>query len=144
MTARLPDAGTLASRLSGPLAVGTGKINGVVIDASSRQTLWEADSGRAAVPASVTKVVTSSAALAALGASARLTTKVVRRGNRIVLVGGGDPTLSSVAATGYPRFASLPDLAKKTAAALKVAGVGKVVVDYDASLFTGPVLGPGW
>jgi D-alanyl-D-alanine carboxypeptidase/D-alanyl-D-alanine-endopeptidase (penicillin-binding protein 4) len=116
----------------------------VVIDAMSRQTLWEADSGRAAVPASTTKVVTSTAALAALGPSARLTTKVVRKGNRIILVGGGDPTLSSQAATGYPKFASLSDLAKRTATALKAARVTRVTVDYDASLYQGPVLGPGW
>src|SRR4051794_40007715 len=44
----LPDATTLANRLNGPLGTQAGKINGVVIDATSRQTLWEADSGRAA------------------------------------------------------------------------------------------------
>ncbi|GAA3238105.1 hypothetical protein GCM10010468_73470 [Actinocorallia longicatena] len=138
----IPAQATLTAKLNG---LGTAKVTGVVLDAATGRTLYDRGSGTPAVPASTTKIITSTAAMAALGSDARLTTKVVRKGNRIVLVGGGDPTLTSKAVpTGYPRPASLADLAKKTAAALKTAGLKSVPVDYDTSVFQGSRLGPGW
>ncbi|WP_460369352.1 D-alanyl-D-alanine carboxypeptidase/D-alanyl-D-alanine endopeptidase [Actinocorallia lasiicapitis] len=139
---RIPAQTALTSKLNG---IGGAKVTGVVLDAATGRLLYDRGSARPAVPASTTKIITSTAAMAALGPDKRLTTKVVRKGDRIVLVGGGDPTLSSKAPTaGYPRPASLSDLAKKTAVALKAAGVRKVAVDYDSSLYQGSPLGPGW
>jgi D-alanyl-D-alanine carboxypeptidase/D-alanyl-D-alanine-endopeptidase (penicillin-binding protein 4) len=106
--------------------------------------------GRPAVPASTTKVVTSAAALLALGPDHTFDTTVVRAGpRRIVLVGGGDPFLSRApAAAGeeapYPPRADVVTLAGQTAAALRQQGVRRVAVQYDAGLFTGPAESPQW
>ncbi|MCL3820299.1 D-alanyl-D-alanine carboxypeptidase/D-alanyl-D-alanine endopeptidase [Aeromicrobium wangtongii] len=105
----------------------------------------EAD--RAYVPASTTKLLTGFAALATIDPDTRFATSVVRSGDGIVLVGGGDPYL----ATKPPRKgadrvyrADLTTLAKRTAAALKETGTTAVTLGYDASLFTGPDASPGW
>ncbi|MEO3785570.1 D-alanyl-D-alanine carboxypeptidase/D-alanyl-D-alanine-endopeptidase [Actinocorallia sp. B10E7] len=121
------------------------EIIGVVLDGETRQSLFDAGAGRAAVPASTTKIVTSTAVLASLDPAARITTRVVSKDGRLVLVGGGDPTLSSQAEPkGYPRPASVAELARKTADALKANGTTRITVDYDASLYSGSSLGPGW
>lgn len=139
---KIPGA-ALASELASLNDGGT--ITGVVVDAETGRTLFDAGSGRAAVPASTTKIVTSTAALAELGPSATLTTRVVRKGDRLVLVGGGDPLLSSKAkSSAYPRPASVADLAEESARALKAAGITQVTVDYDSFLFDGSAMGPGW
>ncbi|MEO5854284.1 MAG: D-alanyl-D-alanine carboxypeptidase/D-alanyl-D-alanine-endopeptidase [Nocardioides sp.] len=100
-------------------------------------------------PASTTKLLTSIAALAALGPDRVFTTRVVAgRGNRVVLVGGGDPFLASRPAEDselvYPVRADLVGLAGATATALAAEGRSRVRVAYDDSLFTGPVASPRW
>jgi D-alanyl-D-alanine carboxypeptidase/D-alanyl-D-alanine-endopeptidase (penicillin-binding protein 4) len=135
----------LGVQLVGLLGGSAPNINAVVVDAESRRTLFDQRARVAAVPASTTKIVTSAAALSALGPDYRLTTKVVRgQGGGIVLVGGGDPTLGTQSTGGYPAYASLTDLAKRTAAALKAAGTARVRVDYDASLYQGSRTAAGW
>lgn len=108
------------------------------------------------IPASTTKLLTSVAALEALGPDRTFRTTVVDGGTtpagvrRVVLVGGGDPLLVREPTTadgrrpGYPARASLRDLATATAQALLADGVGQVEVAYDAGLFTGPALAPTW
>jgi D-alanyl-D-alanine carboxypeptidase/D-alanyl-D-alanine-endopeptidase (penicillin-binding protein 4) len=65
-----------------------------------------------------------------------------------VLVGGGDPLLSSLspraAAKVYPRPATLDELADETAAALRDRGVRRVSLGYDVSRYTGPADNPTW
>ncbi|MCO6004260.1 D-alanyl-D-alanine carboxypeptidase/D-alanyl-D-alanine-endopeptidase [Actinoallomurus purpureus] len=142
-----PGSGNLASRLDGLMSrAGMGSdLTGTVIDASTGRALYTSNADRSAVPASTTKLVTSTAALAAVGPDHRLTTKAVKGGGGVVLVGGGDSTLTRTAAkNAYPRPASLTDLAKQTAAALKAAGTRSARVDYDVSLFQGRQMGPGW
>jgi D-alanyl-D-alanine carboxypeptidase/D-alanyl-D-alanine-endopeptidase (penicillin-binding protein 4) len=101
-----------------------------------------------AIPASTTKLVTSTAALLALGPDHTFTTSVVAGGpRRVVLVGGGDPFLLSEPAddeTAYPPRADVVTLAKQTAAALEEQGRKRVSVGYDDSLFTGPSAAPTW
>jgi D-alanyl-D-alanine carboxypeptidase/D-alanyl-D-alanine-endopeptidase (penicillin-binding protein 4) len=84
-------------------------------------------------------------ALVALGPSSHLTTRVVRSGTTVTIVGAGDHSLTRRPATlgGVPT-ASLAGLADDTAAALKKAGVTSAQVHYDASLFTGPAVAPSW
>ncbi len=104
-----------------------------------------------AVPASTTKLVTTAAALLALGPDHVFTTQVVpgaRRGE-VVLVGGGDPLLASTPdptpdIRSYPRRADLTTLARQTARRLRSDGVRSVAVRYDDSLFTGPSVNPAW
>lgn len=146
-TAPLPSPGSLAARLTGPLqASGMGaSLSGTVIDATTHKPLFSSHADLPAVPASTTKLTTSTAVLASVGPQHRITTSVVRDGNRVVLVGGGDPTLTTSAPKGaYPRPATLTDLAEQTAKALKAAGVRRVMVDYDISAYAGGTSGPGW
>ena len=91
-----------------------------------------------------------------LGPGARFTTKVVQaaaaghtaRGGpaRIVLVGGGDPTLTAgrPPASDYPHPATLQALAAATARALAAQHRTAVQIGYDTSLYSGPGLAPGW
>jgi D-alanyl-D-alanine carboxypeptidase/D-alanyl-D-alanine-endopeptidase (penicillin-binding protein 4) len=123
----------------------------VVTDAASGTVLFNHDATDAVAPASTAKLAVAVAALTMLGPDHRFDT-AVRQGSRpgeIVLVGGGDPTLAGPAAVGaqspgYPTPASLAELAAKTAAQLHQQGTTTVALGYDASLFVGPQLAPGW
>ena len=123
----------------------------IVTDAASGTVLFNHDATDAVAPASTAKLAVAVAALTMLGPDHRFYTSV-RQGSRpgeIVLVGGGDPTLAGPKAVGaqgpgYPTPASLAELASKTAAALRAEGTTTVTVGYDASLFVGPQLAPGW
>ncbi len=100
-------------------------------------------------PASTAKIVTAVAVLRRLGPAARLTTRVVRgaAAGQVVLVGGGDPTLTAGTGRptgGYPAPARLADLAAGTARALQGAGLRRVTVAVDTFRYTGPTTGPGW
>ena len=101
-----------------------------------------------ATPASTTKVVTTAAALLALGPDHVFTTSVVAGGpRRIVLVGGGDPFLGREkpdADTPYPARADVVTLAQRTATRLRKLGRTRVSIGYDDSLFTGPAANPTW
>jgi serine-type D-Ala-D-Ala carboxypeptidase/endopeptidase (penicillin-binding protein 4) len=122
----------------------------LVADAASGRVLFEHDSADSVPPASTAKLAVAVAALQVLGPDAQLTTRVVQTGqNQVVLVGGGDPTLSGPAAVGpvspgYPTPANFTALAEQTAAGLLAHGTSTVTVGYDASLFTGATLAPGW
>ncbi|MBW8487738.1 D-alanyl-D-alanine carboxypeptidase/D-alanyl-D-alanine endopeptidase [Actinomadura parmotrematis] len=146
---REPAAAALAARLNGLLTGDTGgRTNAVVIDALTRRTLFQQRGDQPATPASTTKLATSVAALAALGPDHRIATRVVQgSGSAIVLVGGGDPTLTArpaQAGAAHPPYASLADLAAQTAKALKAAGVKRTRVDYDVSAYAGPRTAYGW
>ncbi|MEV4438740.1 D-alanyl-D-alanine carboxypeptidase/D-alanyl-D-alanine-endopeptidase [Streptomyces sp. NPDC049577] len=112
-----------------------------VYDAGTGQLLFGADQGTACTPASTIKLATAAAALAALGPDHRIETTVVAGNDGIVLVGGGDPTLTSRPAKGDgPRSASLAELADATARALKDRGTARTKLSYDASRYSGPLL----
>ncbi|RYJ06054.1 MAG: hypothetical protein EON52_08360, partial [Actinomycetales bacterium] len=100
----------------------------------------------ALVPASTTKLLTSFAALTAIDPQHRFATRVVRDGSRLTLVGGGDPYLVRKRAKGAPRVehAQLSVLAARTASALRKAGVEKVSLRHDTSLFSGPAASTAW
>ncbi|GAA4196399.1 D-alanyl-D-alanine carboxypeptidase/D-alanyl-D-alanine-endopeptidase [Streptosporangium oxazolinicum] len=147
----LPAKGTLAQRLTealGDPALG-GSVGAAVLDAETGALLFGSGAATGITPASTTKVVTAVAAMASLGPDARLSTRVVRGSSpgSIILVGGGDPTLASprtAASPVYPRPATLATLASRAAKALKEAGVSKVTVAYDDSLYTGPRTAATW
>lgn len=110
-------------------------LSGVVIDAESDKVVWGHDATTALMPASNTKLATSTAALTVLGPDHRFTTKVVYGDGTLTLVGGGDRTLT----TG-----DLQALAKTAVAGLKSAGLASVKVKVDDSLFPEPTLANGW
>ena len=103
--------------------------------------------GGLVTPASMTKLLTSAAALASLGPDRRFTTRVVAgNGRRVVLVGGGDPFLLSKPRDGdsYPSYADVRTLARRTAVALRKQGRAAVSLGFDDSLFDGPTFNPAW
>ncbi|TDD79023.1 D-alanyl-D-alanine carboxypeptidase/D-alanyl-D-alanine-endopeptidase [Actinomadura rubrisoli] len=146
--AKVPSPSILAGRLS-PLVGGPGaKVSAVVVDAVTGRPLFQQRANVPATPASTTKLATSVAALATVGPQHRIITQVVRgAGGGVVLVGGGDPTLTALPArpdASHPPYASLSELAKQTARSLKASGVRRVQVDYDASAYQGPGSAASW
>ncbi|MBI1758742.1 MAG: D-alanyl-D-alanine carboxypeptidase/D-alanyl-D-alanine-endopeptidase [Actinobacteria bacterium] len=133
----------LAAPLSDP-RLGT-SVAARVIDLSDGTVLYDRHGTRLATPASTTKLATTVAVLASYPADHRITTTVVagRSPGEVVLVGGGDPTLSPAAAgqpTTYAGAARMADLAE----AVRRAGVRVTRVVVDGSLFAGPPFGPHW
>ncbi|MDR2929382.1 MAG: D-alanyl-D-alanine carboxypeptidase/D-alanyl-D-alanine-endopeptidase [Propionibacteriaceae bacterium] len=107
------------------------------------QVIVDHDSTVGAIPASSWKIMSSLAILSALGSDHRFTTSVVASGDEIVLVGGGDPLLTTVDHPGSGR-ASLQSLAEQTAKAIIASGRGTVTLGYDDSLFAPPQWHPSW
>lgn len=112
----------------------------VVIDAGTGRRVYGKGGGDALTPASTTKIATAVAALTSAGADHRITTKTVIEpdSKEVVLVGGGDPTLTARKDGPYSgSAASLRELAEDTARALKDRGADKVTLTYDTSLYSG-------
>jgi D-alanyl-D-alanine carboxypeptidase/D-alanyl-D-alanine-endopeptidase (penicillin-binding protein 4) len=117
-----------------------------VVDLSTGAAVLNRGAAQTAIPASTTKVVTAAAALDVLGTQTRLATRVVDAGDQrtIVLVGGGDPTLRSTAASRTSDGPTLAELAARTAKALAAAGRDRVVLRIDDALFSPPRVSPAW
>ncbi|GAA3756254.1 D-alanyl-D-alanine carboxypeptidase/D-alanyl-D-alanine endopeptidase [Salinactinospora qingdaonensis] len=120
-----------------------------VADAETATSLFAQQQQEGAVPASTTKLVTAVAVLHAADTDERLATTVVQGADpgRLILVGGGDPTLTETAdarGASYPRLATLSDLAAATAARLRESGVDSVTLGYDSTHYTGSTTAPGW
>lgn len=124
-----------------------------VRDVSSGDRLVEVRGDEPAPTGSTMKVVTAAVAVTALGPDTRLETRVVAGDDpgTVVIVGGGDPTLSRLP-TGqdgvYPGAPHLDDLARQVLEAREADPELRDVpisrVDVDASLFGGPAWYGGW
>lgn len=148
-------------------AAATGRLDGEAIEAAVREELGDDDLGPRVgfaavdaadgrvvasqgadvyIPASTTKVLTGLAALTTLEPQERFLTRVVRSGDRLVLVGGGDPYLVTKKShkKTYAVGADLATLARRTSAALRRSNLTSVRLDYDSSLFSGPNASPTW
>ncbi len=142
----VPDPAVLAGLLAPELAdprLG-GRVNAQIVDVASGGVLLAQGADRAVVPASMTKLATALAVEIAVEPGLRLTTSLRSGPNPgvVVLVGGGDPTLTSASAsTLYPGAATVADLAAQVSAA---GGVPITAILVDSGLFTGPIIGPGW
>ena len=125
-----------------------GNLSGRITDAKTGQQVWEQRADLPMQPASTNKVLTTGAALLTLDRNARVTTTVqaadqTRMPGVVVLVGGGDPTLSAAPAgeeTWYRGAARISELADQ----VRKSGVKATAVQVDTSLFTGPDMAPGW
>lgn len=117
-------------------------IAGEVIDESTGTRLFARRSALALPPASSLKLLTATAALTVLPANFTLKTGVVRSGDTLYLVGGGDVTLAATPQPGYPATATLRDLAARTAAAVDRGT--RIRLRYDAGNWSGPTLATGW
>jgi len=147
--APVPTAAGLANALAGPLAdTNLGALTGRVADAMTGTQLWQQGADVPMQPASVNKTLTVAAALLALDREDRLTTRVVAADQNaqpgvIVLVGGGDTTLSTAAPdepTWYRGAARLSDLVNQ----VRRSGIKPTAVQVDTSLYSGPKMAPGW
>jgi D-alanyl-D-alanine carboxypeptidase/D-alanyl-D-alanine-endopeptidase (penicillin-binding protein 4) len=126
--------------------------SGRVLNASTGEVLFDRSGTVPERTASVMKVVTSAAALAVLGPDHRIATRVVKGAEpgTVVLVGGGDPTLSRLGtgASVYPGAPRLSDLSAQVRAAWaadpSTAGTPISRIVLDTSLFSGPTWHPSW
>jgi D-alanyl-D-alanine carboxypeptidase/D-alanyl-D-alanine-endopeptidase (penicillin-binding protein 4) len=143
-TTPVPEADRVAARLAKVSRAGIGR-SGVAVLSDSGEAVTGRGQQTLLAPASTMKLLTTLAALDTLGATHTFTTRVVSPAEgRIVLVGGGDPLLTDKASSSPEKAASLQALAQETAAALKAAGVKRVSLGYDATLFSGPDFSPAW
>ena len=137
-------AGELAPLLAAP-ALGPG-VEARVVDVASGEVLLDQNSDDPSTPASTAKLLTAVAALTTLGPDTTLETTVVAGSapGEVVLVGGGDPTLSrTVPSLTYPGAPTLADLAAQVRSSLP-AGTEVTRVVVDNSLFDGPLTASGW
>ncbi|HYX99154.1 MAG TPA: D-alanyl-D-alanine carboxypeptidase/D-alanyl-D-alanine-endopeptidase [Mycobacterium sp.] len=145
-SAATPTKSGLAAALAAVVAdPNLGKLGGRVTDAISGEELWSQFDDLLLQPASTNKTLTTAAALLALDRNARVTTRVVAadQPGTVVLVGGGDPTLSGATPgqdTWYHGAARLSDLADQ----VRRSGVTPTAVQVNTSLFSGPTFAPGW
>jgi len=143
-----PDPVALAAALTPLLssaALGTG-VSAEVVDVATGKTLFDQDGATPSTPASTAKLLTSAAVLTTLHPDDTLETKVVAGSSpgEVVLVGGGDPTLSRTAPSkSYPGAPTMADLATQVLAA-RPAGTPITSVVVDGSLYSGPLTAAGW
>ncbi|MFJ9900422.1 D-alanyl-D-alanine carboxypeptidase/D-alanyl-D-alanine-endopeptidase [Streptomyces sp. NPDC091280] len=122
-------------------ALGT-RHTAAVVDVSTGKHLYGVGADDALAPASTTKIATAVAALSAMGVDHRFTTRTALEPDtkELVLVGGGDPTLT--AHKDAEGWADLRTLADETAAALKKRGMREVTLSYDTTLYAGSEVHP--
>ena len=142
-----PLPAAVAQRLAAPLRSPDlgGQVFGAVLDATSGTPLFGRGPTTAAAPASTAKLLTAAAALSLYPATQRFPTVVVQGAapGTVVLVGGGDPTLTAAPAGrpgAYREAARISDLA----AALRAQHVPVSRIVVDGTLFAGPSVSSKW
>jgi D-alanyl-D-alanine carboxypeptidase/D-alanyl-D-alanine-endopeptidase (penicillin-binding protein 4) len=144
--APLPTQAGLAAALDGPAGAMPGRFTGVVVDPATGTELWGRNAEDPLVPGSTGKLLTAAAALLTLDPTDRFVTRVVAgaQPDTVVLVGGGDPTLSALpdGEDGvYPDPPRISELAREVRGRLP-GQVRRVLV--DTSRYGGPRLADGW
>ncbi len=119
-----------------------GSFAGQVTDPTSGAVLWSQDPAKPMIPSSTAKVMLVAAALLTLPDDQRVATRVLAGApGELVLVGGGDPTLTTRADGGYytdgARIAEL-------AARIKATGRQVSAIVVDTSAYRGPTMASGW
>ncbi|MGI8881314.1 MAG: D-alanyl-D-alanine carboxypeptidase/D-alanyl-D-alanine endopeptidase [Jatrophihabitans sp.] len=122
------------------------KVGGYVADASTGTVLFDQTGSTGYIPASTTKLATASAILTVAKSTSRFTTFAVQGSvpGQVVLIGGGDPTLSAAPsghASLYPNAARLAQLA---AMIRKSFGSKVTSIVVDGSRYSGALEAPGW
>jgi serine-type D-Ala-D-Ala carboxypeptidase/endopeptidase (penicillin-binding protein 4) len=126
--------------------------SGAVMNATTGELLFDRSATVPARTGSVLKLITASAALAILGPDYTLSTRVYDGGapGTIVLVGGGDPTISQLPAgqeSVYPGAPKLADLVSQAKSAYNLAhpGVPITQIVLDATMWdTADDWDPSW
>lgn len=110
--------------------------------------LYAANADTARVPASTFKILTFYTLSRHADLQARLTTRVVRQGDALYLVAGGDSLLGAGASDPNQVVgrAGLATLAEQTVKAIAAGEkpAGAMPIYLDTALFTGPSVNPGW
>ncbi|MDO4127123.1 D-alanyl-D-alanine carboxypeptidase/D-alanyl-D-alanine-endopeptidase [Clavibacter michiganensis] len=139
--------------LTGGWSTGTLHLSAAEVDGDAGRALLDVRGDVPAATASTMKVLTAAAAVEGLGPDRRIATRVVQgaRADTVVLVGGGDPTLSRLPSGTdgvYPDAPHLDDLARQVLDARRadpdLAGVPIRRLQVDSGLFTGPAWLPEW
>ena len=118
-----------------------GELHAAVVNAETGELLFDRLSDQPAATASMLKVLTATAALQTLGPNFRVETKVYQDPTdpgTLIIVGGGDPTLSRTAAgkqSVYLDAPKLSDLAVQVNAAVGDTPITQIIT--DSTLFTG-------
>ena len=110
--------------------------------------LYAANADTARVPASTFKILTFYTLSRHANLQAHLTTRVVRQGDTLYLVAGGDSLLGAGASDPNQVVgrAGLATLAEQTVKAIAAGEkpAGAMPIYLDTALFTGPSVNPGW
>jgi len=120
-----------------------GELAVTIADQGTGEAIWQLRGETEVIPASVNKLVTAVAVLAARGPSYRIPTQVIAGDTpgEVVLVGAGDVTLAAGEDGYYSGAARLDELARQ----LKLAHPQPItMVIVDSSRYTGPATGEGW
>ena len=146
-SAPMPVPSAVTAVLADPVAASElgGRLLAHVVDAQTGTVLYDRSGSTVAAPASTAKLLTAAAILSVHAATDRFTTRVVlgKPAGTVVLVGGGDPTLTGAAkgkAGAYPDAARMSDLAAQLAS--RHVRVERIVV--DSALFSGAAISPDW
>lgn len=110
-------------------------LSGILVDSQTGAVLWSHAPDRAVAPASTLKVLTAAAALEAMGPDAVLSTRVVRGGGTVWLIGGGDPLLT---------WTQVKAMAATTATTLRASHIRSVRLVTDNCLFRAAPRPTGW
>jgi serine-type D-Ala-D-Ala carboxypeptidase/endopeptidase (penicillin-binding protein 4) len=137
----LPPASRLRTCTVGAAAADPllGNLAASVINVKTGETLFDRGGASPQSPAGALQLVTAAAAITTLGPQATLSTKVLdgTTPGSIVLVGGGDPTLSTTRDSVYVGAPLMSDLATAAMAKYAIAhpGVPVTSIVLDASLW---------
>jgi D-alanyl-D-alanine carboxypeptidase/D-alanyl-D-alanine-endopeptidase (penicillin-binding protein 4) len=125
-----------------------GNFQAVVIDAATDTVLFDRGAETPAATASTLKLLTAGAALNILGPNYRVDTRVYQdpaQPGTIILVGGGDPTLSRTAPGQQSVYRDAPKLSTLAVGVnAKMAGTPITKIIVDGSLFAGPAWDASW
>lgn len=143
---KIPTTAGIEAQLAGQLAdPALAQFSGLIIDPGSGAVLWNKDSGAPQLPASTAKLLTGTALLTSVDPTSRLVTRVVKGDQEgdIVLVGGGDVTLSARGEGVDTVYKGAP-LMSDLAAQVRASGVEVKRIVLDTDYWSGPELADGW
>jgi D-alanyl-D-alanine carboxypeptidase len=145
-SAPAPTKQGIETALAGPIAnPALGTLTGTVIDPVTGETLYERDASSAITPASTGKILTAAAALLSMDHTKQLVTKVVQgeQPGEVIIVGGGDPTISSLKVGSESMYPGAPHLSELVEQ-VKNSGAEAQTVYIDQSRYAEPRLARSW
>lgn len=143
---KVPSTAGIDAALAGQLAnPALAQFSGIVIDPATGAVIWNKDSNAAQLPASTAKLLTGTALLTSVDPTSRFVTKVVQGDQEgdIVLIGGGDVTLSARNTGVNTVYAGAPMMAD-LAAQVKASGLDVKRIVLDTDYWSGDDLADGW